>query len=355
MSHENNTQVGGTNQAEVSRDAFLNSMLVAEDIMNTDFKTRTVDHSVKACLDFMKANDVRHVLVVDPPNESYDSSLFVGVASERDVLSLNRQMDWDENIDDAEVNPKALEQKIGQVAARNPKSAELDTPIPEVITMMIDNHIDIVPVLSGSTLKGIITTTDILKLFSKLDNVIRQLSPEAKKNMELEELLSVCTGQGHLLLSLIYRPVEKIMTKEVNCLGPQSNLAEAIDMMKIGEFRHIPITDEQGELVGIVSDRDILRHLPFAGKRPPKESEEFRSHLFKTNFDEVELKRTMDTIMTTDITHVSPECSAFKLAGILGETRAGGIGVVDGATVCGIVTKIDLMRVLLEVYSEDES
>lgn len=355
MFHENNTQIGGTNQADVSRDTFLNSILVAEDIMNTDFKTRTVDHSVKACLDFMKANDVRHVLVVDPPNESYDSSLFVGIASERDILSLNRQMNWGENIEDAEVNPKALEQKIGQVAARNPKSAELDTPIPKVIAMMIDNHIGIVPILSGTDLKGIITTTDVLKLFSKLEDAIRQVSPVAKNNMEPEDLLSVCAGQGNLLLSLIYRPVEKIMTKEVNCLGPQSNLAEAIDMMKIGEFRHIPITDEQGELVGIISDRDILRHLPFAGKRPPKESKAFRSHLFKTNFDEVELKRTLDTIMAKDVTHVSPGCTAIELAGILCKMRVGGIGVVDAATVCGIVTRIDLMRVLLEVYSEDES
>ncbi len=355
MSHENNTQIGETNQADVTRDAFLNSMLVAENIMNTDFKTLTVDHSVGACLRFMKANKVRHVLVIDLPNESYDSSLFVGIASQRDILSLNRQMDWDENIENAEVNPKALEQKIGQVAARNPKSAELETPIPEVITMMVDNHIDIVPILSGTDLKGIITTTDVLRLFSKLDDVIRQVSPEAKENMKPEELLSACTGQGHFLLSLIYRPVEKVMTKDVNCLGPESNLAEAIDVMRIGEFRNIPITDQQGELIGMVSDRDILRHLPFAGKRPPKESEGFRSHLFKTNFDEVELKRTLDTIMTKDVTHVSPKCSAIKLAGILDEARADGIGVVDAATVCGIVTRTDLMRVLLEVYSEDGS
>lgn len=354
MSNENDTQIDGINRTDADRDAFLKSMLVAENIMNTDFKTLTIDHSVKACLEFMKVNDVRHALVIDPPNENYDSSLFIGVASQRDVLSLNRQMDWEENIENAEVNPKALEQKIGQVVARNPKSAELETPIPEVITMMIDNHIDIVPILSGSDLKGIITTTDILKLFSKFDYAIRQVSPEAKKDMTPEELLSACTGQAHFLLSLIYRPVEKIMTKEVSCLGPESNLAEAIDVMRVGEFRHMPVTDDQGELIGIVSDRDILKHLPFTGKRPPKESKAFRSHLFKTNFDEVELKRTLDTIMTKDVMHVSPGCTAIEVAGMLRKMRIGSMGVVDGAMVCGIVTRTDLMRVLLDIYSKDE-
>ena len=237
MSRENNTQTGGINQADMGRDAFLKSMLIAEDIMNTDFKTLTMDHSVGACLRFMKANKVRHVLVIDPPNENYDSSVFIGVVSERDVLRLNRQMDRHEDMEDAEVNLKALRQKIGQVVARNPKSADLETPIAELITMMIDNHIDIVPVLSGSTLKGIITTTDVLKLFSKLDDAIRQLSPEAKKNMGPEELLSVCTGRAHFLLSLIYRPVEKIMTKEVICLSPENILAEAINAMQAEKFR----------------------------------------------------------------------------------------------------------------------
>ena len=173
MSRKNNTQIGGINQTDVGRDAFLKSMLLAEDIMNTDFKTLTMDHSVKACLKFMKVNKVRHVLVIDPPNESYDSSLFIGVVSDRDVLRLNRQMNRHKDPAEEEVNPKALRQKIGQVVARDPKSADVETPIAEVITMMIDNHIDIVPVLSGATLKGIITTMDVLKLFSKLDDAIR--------------------------------------------------------------------------------------------------------------------------------------------------------------------------------------
>jgi len=355
MSRKNNTQIGGINRTDVGRDAFLESMLVAEDIMDTDFKTLTIDHSVGACLRFMKVNKVRHVLVIDPPNESYDSSLFIGVISQRDVLRLNRQMDRHEGPEDAEINPKALHQKIGQVVARDPKSADLETPIPEVITMMIDNHIDIVPVLSGSTLKGIITTTGILKLFSKLDDAIRQLSPEAEKNMAPEELLSVCTGRAHFLLLSIYRPVEKIMTKEVICLGPENILAEAIDAMQAEKFRHIPVTDEQGKLIGIVSDRDVLRHLPFAGKRPPKESKMFRSHLFKAEYDEFELRRALGTIMTKSVTHVSPDCTTIEIAGTLGKMRIGAMGVIDGTTVCGIVTTTDLMRVLLDVYCEDES
>lgn len=355
MFRKNNKQIGGIDQTDVSRDTFLKSMLIAEDIMNTDFKTLTIDHSVQACLKFMETNKVRHVLVFDPPNESYDSSVFIGVVSQRDILRLNRQIDHHEDMEDAQVDPKALEQKIGQVVARDPKSANLETPISEVITMMIDNHINIIPVLSGSTLKGIITTMDILKLFCELDEAIRQLSPKAKKKMSPKKLLSVCTGQAHFLLSLIYRPVEKIMTKEVICLGPQNNLAEAINIMLSEKFRHILVTDEQDKLIGIVSDRDVLKHLPFTGKRPPRESKMFRSHLFRVEYNEIELSRTLGTIITKNIIHVSSGCTAIEVAETLRKMSVGGIGVTEGATVCGIVTITDLMKVLLEVYSEDLS
>jgi CBS domain-containing protein len=81
----------------------------------------------------------------------------------------------------------------------------------------------------------------------------------------------------------------------------------------------------------------------------------FRGHLFKAEYDEFELRRALGTIMTKSVTHVSPGCTAIEVAGTLRKMRVGGMGVVDGETICGIVTVTDLMRLLLDVYSEDES
>ena len=81
----------------------------------------------------------------------------------------------------------------------------------------------------------------------------------------------------------------------------------------------------------------------------------FRSHLFRAEYDEFELGRALGVIMTKSVTHVSPECTAIEVAGMLRKMKVGGMGVVDGATVCGIVTVTNLIRTLLDVYCEDPS
>ena len=64
-------------------------MHVAADVMTADVKVLTLDHTVQACLKFMKAYDVRHAPIMDLPNDQEDKPYFVGVVSQRDVLRLN--------------------------------------------------------------------------------------------------------------------------------------------------------------------------------------------------------------------------------------------------------------------------
>jgi CBS domain-containing protein len=63
-------------------------------------------------------------------------------------------------------------------------------------------------------------------------------------------------------------PVSEKMTQKPRTLKPTSNLGEAITVMSQGHFRHVPVVDDDGKLVGIVSIRDVMRH---AVERFPKE------------------------------------------------------------------------------------
>ncbi|GAF85715.1 unnamed protein product, partial [marine sediment metagenome] len=66
-------------------------MRVARDIMNADVKTLTLDHTVKQCVQFMEGRRVRHVPIVDFPDEGEKKPYFIGVVSQRDMLRLNAQ------------------------------------------------------------------------------------------------------------------------------------------------------------------------------------------------------------------------------------------------------------------------
>jgi CBS domain-containing protein len=57
------------------------------------------------------------------------------------------------------------------------------------------------------------------------------------------------------------RPVRDFMTPNPQTLMADAKIAFAVQRMDLGGFRHLPIVDGQGDLVGVISARDILRYL----------------------------------------------------------------------------------------------
>ena len=321
----------------------------AGDIMNQNVKTLTLDHTVKAFLNFMNAHKVRHAPVIDYPDEEKRKPCFIGVVSERDVLRLKPKRITDS--DDEAINPKAVRQLLQQIVARNPWSASPDTPVPDVINTMIDNHIDMIPVLADGRLVGVITTTDILKVFSKLNAMIEALYPELKEQTHPPVPAPFAAIAESALFSWVFQNAGDIMTREVVCLELTDTLADAIDTMKKGEFRHLPILDESAKLAGIISDRDILRQLPFIGRRPPSQSIKFRDHLFKVDDETPQLLLGVTEFMTREVTSVSVDCRICEAVKTLRSMKISCLPVVDQQqNVLGIVTVADLMRALLPTY-----
>ena len=57
--------------------------------------------------------------------------------------------------------------------------------------------------------------------------------------------------------------VKDIMTKDPLTIDPEAPLGTATDVMRTKDLRHLPVVDEAGRLIGIITDRD-LRHAAFA-------------------------------------------------------------------------------------------
>jgi acetoin utilization protein AcuB len=327
---------------------------VARDIMNTKVETLTLDHTVNQCLQFMRGRKVRHAPVIDLPYKKGERKpYFIGVVSERDVLRLNSP-------DSAEggrqmIDKRALGQLLLQIVTRKPKSVSLQTPVQEVINIMTTNHIDMVPVLDDCDLVGVITTTDLVKLFFKLEDVIYTLFPELKKGSPAFETDSASSSKIRILYAWICRPVQEIMTEKVITLEPEEYIARAIEVIQTEEFRHIPIIDEKGKLAGLVSDRDILRNLPFRGKRPPSESKRFREHLFEGDSWTTNFLMPLHQIMVRDLLTISPSCKISEAAYILNKKKISCLPVIDDdKKLQGIVAVTDLMLAFLDAYEPAE-
>ena len=95
----------------------------------------------------------------------------MGIISQRDVF---RQISpYLGKVGEEDSDLKALKQPLVKIVSENPKSVSPETPIQDMISIMIDERIDSIPVLLDEDLVGIVTATDILKVFIRLDAIGR--------------------------------------------------------------------------------------------------------------------------------------------------------------------------------------
>ncbi len=333
-------------------------MRTAGDIMNAEVKTLTLDHTVEAFCTFMDNYRVRHAPIVDYPDGDKSSPEFIGIVLERDVLRLGLPRTKEinpEEIDPVEIDPRATRQLLMQIVARKPKSVSPTASIPDVIEIMLENHIDIVPVQDETGLAGIITTTDMLRWTVKLGEAFEVLFNASENNNLFDDLELTYADAARTFHSFAGLTAGDAMTGNAVSMGSANVLGRAKDMLQQYKFRHMPIVDEQGVLVGIISDRDILRQLPFAGKRPPRDRGEFRSHLFKVDESSISLEIPLERIMTREVSCVLAEAKLSDAALTMRKQKISCLAVVEGdRKLCGIITVVDIMRSLLPLYEVNE-
>jgi CBS domain-containing protein len=57
------------------------------------------------------------------------------------------------------------------------------------------------------------------------------------------------------------QPVETLMTSQPRTLDLEQTIRDAIDLMQTGRYRNVPLVDQEGRLVGVVRQTDILKYL----------------------------------------------------------------------------------------------
>jgi CBS domain-containing protein len=64
-----------------------------------------------------------------------------------------------------------------------------------------------------------------------------------------------------LMPDYAHHPLRDYMTADPETVGPDDRLAVALQKMDIGGYRHLPVVEEDGRPVGLVSVRDVIRHI----------------------------------------------------------------------------------------------
>ena len=121
------------------------------------------------------------------------------------------------------------------------------------------------------------------------------------------------------------------MTSPADCLSESNTLVDAAAALARGGIGSMPVIGDDGELVGILTDRDIVVRAVAEG-RPPADT-------------------TVGEVMSSDrLTTVSPNASAEEVLDCLSSSQVRRVPVVENGRVVGIISQADVAR---ELSSKD--
>ena len=132
--------------------------------------------------------------------------------------------------------------------------------------------------------------------------------------------------------------VRELMTEAPVSIGPDDDLLQVRELMDAHDIRHLPVVDDDGSVVGLVSQRDLIR---FA--LAPAEG------LTLSAQEDVLRAVTVGTIMTTDVAMVEPDAEVGVAGRIMLDNKYGCVPVVEDLRLTGILTEADFVRYLAAV------
>src|SRR5512145_1204454 len=141
--------------------------------------------------------------------------------------------------------------KVSETMTREVKAVPPDMPLSEVLELLRVSRISGVPVKDGEKLVGVLSIEDIVIAMGKND---------------------------------LTAPVRKYMSKPLYCVSTYDPVVKAIEVFSESRVGRLPVVDEKGKLVGIITKGDVTRGILNALQKDYKVEEIRRyraSHLFE--------------------------------------------------------------------------
>ncbi|WP_291438830.1 CBS and ACT domain-containing protein [Desulfovibrio sp.] len=134
-------------------------------------------------------------------------------------------------------------------------------------------------------------------------------------------------------------PVQNWMTTDVVSVTPETSLLKVGKLMKDHHVRRLPVLDDKGRVVGIISDRDV---------RDASPSKATTLDMYEMHYLLAELKAK--NIMTANPMTVKPSDTVEQAALIMLDNKIGGLPVVeDNGKLVGIISDHDVFKALVDI------
>jgi CBS domain-containing protein len=134
--------------------------------------------------------------------------------------------------DRMDIERALIHEPISSLTLKAPITVPLDGTLADAVRVLQRDHVGCVLVVDGNGgLAGLFTERDLL-------------TRVAGKRRDWDQ-----------------EPISVFMTSAPETLRPEDPIAWALNYMHLGGYRHVPLLDEVGHLVGVVSVKDIVEHI----------------------------------------------------------------------------------------------
>lgn len=131
--------------------------------------------------------------------------------------------------------------------------------------------------------------------------------------------------------------VNQRMVKPVITISPDASHREAVMLMKKHNIRRLPVVNDRDQLVGIVTESDLL-------STSPSPATTLSIYEIYTLLDKLKVSQ----IMARPVICVAADCNIASAARFMVERKIGCLCVVDGKQLIGIVTETDIFKAFVE-------
>lgn len=129
------------------------------------------------------------------------------------------------------------------------------------------------------------------------------------------------------------------MSKNLITVTRNTGVDDALRLMRDKNIRRLPVVDNQGKLIGIVSDKDLY----LASPSPATSLDIFEMRYLLARLG-------VEKIMSSPVITVQPDTPLEEAARIMADRKIGGLPVLDEHdNLVGIITESDLFKIFVEL------
>ncbi len=152
-----------------------------------------------------------------------------------------------------------------------------------------------------------------------------------------------------------------VMSSPVITIKADTPLKKAAEILDENSFSGVPVVSDEDEVIGILSETDILRHTQQIIGQPlrdphrvfTKSKEVLHVDITHRGIEVIELvaSTTVDTLMTRDVISVSLDTPFYEIVRLMRENDINRVPVIDDNNrVQGIITREDLIAAMVDKW-----